>query len=218
MKPYKHENTNRRRMVKNTDYFVDEQKEVRLNKEKYYNMYKNINKYTKLKTNYNGLQTARVIFNIIYQLKPSIRELVDKRKKEILKIGNIEHNEPFLAVHLRFGDKVGLLDKSAKEAHVAYDLTYFTRTLLCSYDYEYNKLNITNSRFMPKNIFVATDTYKVFIEFKKLLSPKFNIFTSATSKDIGFSIKKFYTESIRDKEKLKNNYSIWKNIDNSINL
>src|SRR5690349_20945269 len=85
--------------------------------------YKKLGSKIGLKNLDNDLQTWQAVFHWLYRLKPEVRKRVDIIKKEVLSLGGLAFDlnmrQPYIAVHIRLGDKVGLKD-GPLEAHVPY--------------------------------------------------------------------------------------------------
>jgi hypothetical protein len=168
--------------------------------------YKKIASMIGLKNSDNDLQSWQAVFHWLFRLKPEVRKRVDERKREILAKGGLEFDQkkrkPYIGVHIRLGDKVGLKD-GPLEAHVPYTLEHFARYLLCSYCGDPAKLPI------PQTIFVATDDYTAVKNFSRLVGPEFSIFTSADPvAHTGFSITEYQLKWTND-EKFVAAINLW---------
>jgi hypothetical protein len=115
----------------------------------------------------DDLSTMRVLFKRIFVLNTKSRFKIDRLKTKI--------SEPYIGVHIRWGDKIGKGSVNDPIESVMIPLE--------TYVDEIQKMNL-------KTIFVATDDHKAVIELSKLL-PHYKIITSANVDQSGFSINDY---------------------------
>ena len=145
----------------------------------------------------NDIQTMRQVFHWIFRLQPHTRALVKLFKQPLVKA----LRRPYIAMHVRWGDKVGKnnfkgepIEGEMVPLRVYRDLVY------CYYAQH-------GSNMIPRTLFVATDDYDAVVELKKLMGKDFHVVTTAHPHHKGFSITDYHTET--EASKFDKAVSLW---------
>mmetsp|Transcript_45206 Transcript_45206/g.72490 ORF Transcript_45206/g.72490 Transcript_45206/m.72490 type:complete len:512 (+) Transcript_45206:184-1719(+) len=144
----------------------------------------------------SDIVSMRVLFQWTFRLHESTRKMVDKVKAEVSKY--LPEGAPYLAFHVRWGDKVGR-GGGPKESQFI-PLRQYLKALHCTY--------LDLGKDLPRNIYVATDDYAAITELKETLGPEFAIYTSAQPVNKGFSIDSYHKE-LSPKEKYRESVRLW---------
>ncbi len=119
----------------------------------------------------NDVQAMRALFRWAFRLQPAARARVDEIKAPLeaaLK------GRPLIAMHVRWGDKVGDVGTNPPEA-AKIRLDTFARAVSCYY----------GASPIPALVFVATDDMRAVDQLRALLGPDFEVLSLATQEDRG---------------------------------
>lgn len=148
----------------------------------------------------NDAEAMRQVFHWVFRLRDDVREKVDLRKKKILPEGWTN----YIAVHIRWGDKLGFTEKDHIREGVNAPLTDYVNVIRCYYAY--------SKKQIPNRVFIATDDYEAFLRIKELLGPGFIVITSATPTDKGFSISQ-YRDDQQNLAKFESGIRLWADLE-----
>jgi hypothetical protein len=129
----------------------------------------------------NDVQAMRLLFRWAFRLQLATRARVAAAQAPAL---TAIAGRPYLAMHVRWGDKVGRggLGKDGQESEL-FPLSFYTQAVACFYSAEAK--DGADEPQPPRLVFVATDDSAAVTELRKLLGVGFEVLTLATESERG---------------------------------
>jgi hypothetical protein len=150
----------------------------------------------------NDVQAMRLLFRWAFRLQPATRARVAAAQAPALAA---IAGRPYIAVHVRWGDKVGRgdLGKDGQESEL-FPLSSYAQAVACFYGAA--AADGADEPQPPRLVFVATDDFAAVTELRALLGAGFEVLTLATESERGHVESDFMHQSgaqrLRDVERL----------------